>query len=70
MPNLSAELFLTWLTCADQLSRVSRDTRKQRAVWSHCIGSPRNSTGLACRALLAVFAESTTVLFETLIAML
>jgi hypothetical protein len=65
-----AAFFHTWLTYADQVSCVSRVTSSYRALSTHCIGSPRNWTGLGFWMRLAVSTESTAVLFETLMAIL
>jgi hypothetical protein len=37
-PRLWAADLPNWLTCADQVSCVSRVTPRQCAVWIHCIG--------------------------------
>jgi hypothetical protein len=43
---LKGAFFPTWLTCVDQVSCVSRETRRYRADSTHSVGSPRNSTAL------------------------
>jgi hypothetical protein len=69
-PNLWAAFFRIWLTRTGQVSSVSRVTPRCRAVSTHCISSPRNSTGLGFRKRLAALTKRTAVLFDTMVAIL
>jgi hypothetical protein len=62
--------FRTWVMWADQVNRVSRITPRNRAVSTHCIGSPKRWGGLGLWTRIVVSAKSTAVLFETLIGTL
>jgi hypothetical protein len=62
--------FLTWLTWADQVSRMSRFIPRYSAVSTHCIGCPKSWDGLGLWTHLVVLENSTAVLFEMLIAIL
>jgi hypothetical protein len=66
-PSHWATFLPTWLTCAVQVSCVSRIVPRYRAVSTQCTDS-ENWTGLGLWMCLAVLATSIAVLCETLIA--
>jgi hypothetical protein len=68
--NLWVAFFTNWLPCVGQVSCVSRVTPRYCAVSTHCISSPRNSTGLGFWMNLAALTKRTALLFETLMAIL
>jgi hypothetical protein len=56
----------TWLVCVAQVSCVSKVSPRYRAIATHCIGCPRNWTGVSFWIRLAVLTKSMAVHLETL----